>query len=55
MKDFFSTLVSFHLKAKGERIHWPQMYLNSADELINVVHTCSQKGACEKEKQDATG
>lgn len=55
MKDFFSILVSFHLKAKEERIYQLQMYLNRVDELINVVHTCSQKGACQKEKEDAIG
>lgn len=55
MKDFFSILVSFHLKAKRKKDILASKHVNRVDELINAVHTCSQKGACEKKRQDATG
>ena len=55
MKDFFSILLSFHLKAKRKKDILASKHLNRVDELINAVHTCSQKGACEKKRQDATG
>lgn len=33
-------------------MYWLQVSPNRVDELINVAHTCSQKGAGEKGKQD---
>lgn len=38
MKDFFSILVSFHLKAKRKKDILASKHLNRVDELIHHMH-----------------